>query len=50
MCDGQGKSGWVEARFLTDSMSRRARLEEVERDLKEVQQSHRGLGREAREL
>lgn len=42
--DGQGKSGWVEARFLTDNVSRRARLEEVERDLAEVQQSHQGSG------
>jgi hypothetical protein len=42
--DGQGKSGWVEARFLRDSVSRRARLEVVERDLKKVQQSHEGSG------
>lgn len=39
--DDQGKSGWVEARFLSDSVSRRARLEE---DLKKVQQSHEGAG------
>ncbi|MGH8613852.1 MAG: TIGR04211 family SH3 domain-containing protein [Gammaproteobacteria bacterium] len=42
--DGQGKSGWVETRFLSDSVSRRARLEEVERDLKKVQESHAGSG------
>ncbi len=42
--DGQGKSGWVEARYLSDSVSRRARLEEVERDLKKVQESHAGSG------
>jgi SH3 domain protein len=42
--DDQGKSGWVEARFLSDSVSRRARLEEVEGDLKKVQQSHEGAG------
>ena len=42
--DDQGKSGWVETRFLSDSVSRRARLEEVERDLKQVQQSHEGAG------
>jgi SH3 domain protein len=41
--DDRGKSGWVEARFLSDSVSRRRRLEEVERDLK-VQQSHEGSG------
>jgi SH3 domain protein len=35
--DDQGKSGWVEARFLTDSVSRRGRLEEVDRDLEKVQ-------------
>lgn len=42
--DGQGKSGWVEARFLRDSVSRRARLEAVERELKKVQESHEGSG------
>ena len=42
--DDQGKSGWVETRFLSDSVSRRARLEEVERDLEKVQQSHEGAG------
>ena len=42
--DDQGKSGWVETRFLSDSVSRRARLEEVERDLKKVPQSHEGAG------
>ena len=42
--DDQGKSGWVETRFLSDSVSRRARLEQVERDLEKVQQSHEGAG------
>ncbi len=42
--DDQGKSGWVEVRFLTDNVSRRARLEEVEGELKKVQQSHEGSG------
>ena len=42
--DDQGKSGWVETRFLSDSVSRRARLEEVERDLEKVRQSHEGAG------
>jgi len=42
--DDQAKSGWVETRFLSDSVSRRARLEEVERDLEKVQQSHEGAG------
>jgi SH3 domain protein len=48
--DDRGKSGWVEARFLSDSVSRRGRLEEVERDLKKGAAEPRGLGREAREL
>jgi SH3 domain protein len=48
--DDRGKSGWVEARFLSDSVSRRRRLEEVERDLKKGAAEPRGLGREAREL
>jgi SH3 domain protein len=42
--DGQGKSRWAETRFLSDSVSRRARLEEVERDLKKVHESHEGSG------
>lgn len=42
--DGQGKTGWVDARFLSDSVSRRARLEEAERELKRVQETHEGAG------
>ena len=42
--DDQGKSGWVETRFLSDSVSRRARLEDVQRDLEMVRQSHEGAG------
>ncbi len=42
--DGQGKAGWVESRVLSDSVSRRARLEEVERDLEKLQQTHVGSG------
>lgn len=42
--DDQGKSGWVEARFLTDSVTRRGRLEEVDRDLEKVRQSREGSG------
>ncbi len=42
--DGQGKTGWVEARALSDSVSRRARLEEAERNLEALQESQAGSG------
>jgi len=40
--DGEGKSGWVEKRFVSTEISRRERLASVERELEQLKKQFKG--------
>lgn len=40
--DGEGKSGWVEKRFVSTEISRRERLASVERELEQLKEQFKG--------
>ncbi len=42
--DGEGKSGWVEKRFVSTEISRRERLASVERELEQLKEQFKGSG------
>jgi len=42
--DGEGKSGWLEKRFVGTEISRRERLASVERELEQLREQFKGSG------
>ena len=42
--DGEGKSGWLENRFVSTEISRRERLASVERELEQLKEQFKGSG------